>query len=504
MKRGPDQKPLLPPHLNDAQIIACLDGELPASELQISKIHLESCWVCRSRAGVIQSSIESFVQTRQSLLPEPGALDENRVEQFRQRLGRHAREAEASSHVTERMFEKFFGWRRWSTQIGTALLAHRQAAIATAMVACLVVVMFTDVLNTRVSADTLLTRAEKYETTHTAHAGQVTRTSLTVERVERRRGSSKALGNITLVRDSQGPTYVSAQTAVGPFEMSAKNSGAVAADLLRSVFTPGGDDDQLLRYLTAQQWVPDVSSASFRKLVSSRNRTDTSVSRSEGAIELHYPFASAHESGISEAMLTLDSSDFAPAQLSIYTGSQDEAREYRFTRTSYKVEPREAEIAHLSGAVDLSVNDAGQKPNGPTHKPSPLTYLNSQASTEEVAVAAALHRADACLGEEIYLFPMSDGSLLVQGLVDGPGRRGRIRESLKGVAGPLRIELYLPRELKSGAELYAPPDTLSDRVASSGSPSSTATLADLSSAKMPLYDQLHKHFVQTGAAADGI
>src|SRR5581483_8204061 len=116
----------------------------------------------------------------------------------------------------------------------------------------------------------------------------------------------------------------------------------------------------------------------------------------------------------------------------------------------------------------------------------------------------ALHRADACLGEEIYLLPMSDGSLLVQGLVDGPGRGGRIRESLKGVAGPLRIELYLPRELKSGAELYAPPDTLSDRVASGGTASYTATLADLSSARMPLYDQLHKHFVQTGVAPDGI
>lgn len=505
MKRGPDPKPILPPHLNDAQIIACLDGELQASDLQNSKSHLESCWICRSRAGVIQGSIESFVRSRQARLPEPTAFDESRVEQFRQRLLRHSRESQASFHVTDRVLEKFEGWRGWLRRIGAGVLEHRQAAIASVMVACLVVVMFTDVLNTRVSADTILTRAASYETAHGAHMGQVTRTSLRVERIVRRSGESHALGNITVVRDLQGSTYVSGQTAAsGSLEMVSKNSGAMAASLLRSVFV-AGDDDPVLRYLTAQQWVPDVSSASFRQLVASRDRQDTAVTRSGSAMELHYPFASGHVSGISEAMLTVDAKDYAPSQLSIFTGSSDQSREYRFTRTAFEVEPRETEVAHLGGSIELPGSANGRNgANGPTHKPTPLTYLNSTATDQEVATAAALHKADACLGEEIYLFPMSDGSLLVQGLVDGPGRRGTIRESLKSVAGPLRIELFVPRELKSGAELYASPDAFSDRAPSSGTSSYTATLADLSSARMPLYDQLHKHFVQTGMAPDGI
>jgi hypothetical protein len=503
MKRGPDQKQIMPPHLNDAQIIASLDGELQGSDLQCSKSHLESCWVCRSRAGVIQASIERFVHTRQSLLPEPTVFDESRVEQFRQRLLRHSRESQTSSHMTDRVFEKFVGWRGWIARVGAGLVEHRQAAIASVMVACLLVVMFTDVLNTRVSADTILTRAQSYETAHSAHAGQVTRTSLRVERLARHGADSHALGNITLVRDSQGPTYVSGQTAAaGSLEMVSRNSGAIATNLLHAVFTPGGEDDQVLRYLTAQQWVPDVSSGSFQELVASRNRKDSSVVKTGSQMELHYPFASGHVSGISEAMLTVAGNDYSPAQLSIFTGSADESREYRFTRTAFVVEPREAEMAHLGG-TELRGNVSGHG-YGPTHKPAPLTYLNSTATAEEVAVATALHKADACLGEEIYLFPMSDGSLLVQGLVDGPGRRGTIRESLKGIAGPLRIELFLPRELKSGAELYASPDAFGDRIPSSGGTAFTATLADLSSARMPLYDQLHKHFVQTGAPPEGI
>jgi len=503
MKRGPDQKPLLPPHLNDAQIIACLDGELPASELQTAKGHLETCWICRSRSGVIQSSIESFVRSRQSTLPEPTVFDESRVEQFRQRLGRHAHEAEAASHVTDRVLERFAGWRGAIAKLGSLVTEHRQAAIAMTMAACLVVVMFTDVLNTRVSADTVLSRADKYEATHSAHMGQVTRTSLRVDRIEHRGGVSRLLGNITVVRDSQGPTYLSGQmAAAGNLEMVAKDSGTVSMNLLRSVFPSGSEDDPLLQYLTAQQWIPDVSSASFRALVASRDRKDTLVSRVGSSVELHYPFASGHISGITEAMLMVDGDTFSPSQLSIFAGSQSESREYRFTRTGFVVEPREAEMAHLgSGESPITAHDA---PAGPTHKASPLSYLSSTASSEEVAAAAALHKSDACLGEEIYLFPMSDGSLLVQGLVDGPTRRAAIRESLKTVGGPLRIELYVPRELKSGAELFAPPDTFSDRIPSSSSPSYTATLADLSSAKMPLYDQLHKHFVQTGAPPDGI
>ena len=60
----------------------------------------------------------------------------------------------------------------------------------------------------------------------------------------------------------------------------------------------------------------------------------------------------------------------------------------------------------------------------------------------------------------------------------------------------------MPRELKSGSELYAPPDQFGDKPSVSSIPSTTATLADLSSAKMPLYDRLFQQFSQSGASAD--
>jgi hypothetical protein len=96
---------------------------------------------------------------------------------------------------------------------------------------------------------------------------------------------------------------------------------------------------------------------------------------------------------------------------------------------------------------------------------------------------------------------MSDGSLLVQGLVETPARREAIRQVLRNVSGKLQVQVYLPRELKSGSELYSPPDEFENKP-SAGPPQGSTTLADLSSARMPLYDRIYKHFATPGMGGE--
>jgi hypothetical protein len=151
--------------------------------------------------------------------------------------------------------------------------------------------------------------------------------------------------------------------------------------------------------------------------------------------------------------------------------------------------PLVAESIH-SGPAALSLP--------PTNRPVPLSYANSRATESEVSVASELHKIDSCLGEEVYLFPMSDGSLLVQGLVDSASRREKIREALKTVSGPFRTEIYVPRELKDGSELYKPPDQVAlERPAGTGA---SAMLADLSGTSVPLHEMLYQHFYKPGAS----
>jgi hypothetical protein len=97
---------------------------------------------------------------------------------------------------------------------------------------------------------------------------------------------------------------------------------------------------------------------------------------------------------------------------------------------------------------------------------------------------------------------MSDGSLLVQGLMDSGPRREAVRRALKSVSGPLAIEIYLPRELRSGTQLLKPPDELGEQEPTGSRAAAVTTLADLSSQQIPLHDVLYRHFAKPGAGQE--
>ena len=490
------------PHLSDVQLLAYQDGEMSRAEYEATRGHVETCWICRNRLGMVQENIDCFLEARKALLPESSAFAESRVEQFRQRLERHATESEGTGSVAGRAWGQLVaGCRAFAQFTGE----HRKAALASVLAVCLLVVMFTDVLNTRVSADTVLARSQGYELQHLPAQGQVSKVSVRVERIE---GShAKALGTIVAVRDSESPeSYWLAQSDTGSFERTVEDPALVTGNMLRTVLPADPQIKPLIDYLNQQQWVPDISPDGFRRLVSSRGSSEFSAHKTGDVFELRYPFAPGHASGITEARLVVRASDYGPISLSILTSAEHAAQEYRFTRTSLATEPRSAELAHLIGP---QVGTAGASAHSTPSTPGvllpprvvPLNYANSHATVEEIDAAAALHKVDACLGEEVYLFPMSDGSLLVQGLVDSPLRRDAIRQALRAVSGPLRVEIFVPRELKNGSELLAPPDHFVEGVETGESPNASVptTLADLSSASMPLHDRIYKHLARPGA-----
>jgi hypothetical protein len=500
---APGRHLLIPPHLSEDHLIAYLDGELPRPQMDSAGAHLGSCWSCRSRAVEVQAGIDNFMRARAELLPEDSVVSEPRVEQFRQRLARHAIASEAEPPPLQERFEH---WRSRFRRPVAAFFAHRQAVLASVVVTCVLVAMFTDSLNTRVSADTVLFRAENYETSHFPEAGKVTRTSVQVERVDHKNNNNvgKQLGTLTIVRDSVSSlVYVSARSASGEAETATvKDVREVAKPLLHVLFSNGQADSSLVQYLSSQQWVPDVSVAEFRQLAAWGIGGEALARRQGGTFELYYPFAPNHPSGIAQTLLRVNAGTYALASLSIF--SREDDSEYRFTLTSLSAEPRSTEMARLFAPGESTkgaTNPARSLPE--LSRPVPLSYANSHASEAEVSVADALHRVDACLGEEIYLFPMSDGSLLVQGLVDSSARRDIIRQALKSAAGPLRVEVYVPRELKNGSELYPSPDPSAPEPRG-GDSSASATLADLSGATVPLHETLYAHFYKLGSSAEDV
>jgi len=499
----PKQRPIVPSHLSDAQIVAYFDGELPRNELDSARAHLESCWTCRSRMGELQNNIDAFLDARTTLLPEESGFSDLRVEQFRQRLARHASATQSEGLPFQQWLAR---WRMAIRNSGSLFVEYRRAALAVVVSGCLLAVMFSDLLNTRVSADTVLSRAENYEANHLAPVGGVTTTSVRIEKIDRGSHGSKALGTVTLVRDSLSTaTYVAARSTSGAAKQATvKDASQIAEPLLEVVMSGGNDDSRLERYLSQEHWVPDLSISQFRRLIDSRGSTQVSARRNHGEFELDYPFAPGHASGIQETLLRVDASDYAATSLSILTGGINDGSEYRFTRTTFSSAPRTLEMAKIFSPFEPSTTStAPARPLPQLSKPVPVPYASSQATEEEVALAESLHKIDSCLGEEVYIYPMSDGSVLVQGLVDNPARRNAVRDALKLVGGSFRVEVYVPRELRNGSELYKPPDPSVQDSAAVTRPQS-ATLADLSDTGVPLHDVLYQHFMKPGLSPEDI
>lgn len=483
-------------HLTETEIVAYLDGELPAAEQQSARSHLENCWSCRSRVNAIEDSIEAFLGARATILPEESTFPSNRVEQFRQRLQRHATESPAT-HSPGRFAQLGASLRQTATQ----LLAYRQAVIAATVAVCLVILMFSDVWDVRVSADTVLSRAENYDAAHLPATGQVTSTSVQVERVDKVTGAATRLGTITVLRDSVTPeTFLQAESSNGHAVQGTTLADETLTARVMHTMLSDLHDDNVDAYLISRQWVPDVSVNGFRQLIASRGDTHGSAHRNGGEFEVRYPFLPDHVAGIAEAQLSVNANDWQPTSVSILTS--DHQREYRFTKTAFLAEPRTMEIAAMFAPREIAKRTGARIPElPPARRVIPLSYSEVRASEDEVAASEALHKADACMGEEIYVFPMSDGSLLVQGLVDSAARRQAIRQSLKEWGGPTHVEIYLPRELKNGSELFSSPDRDQQKL----SPVAMATGAvssDVAVETMPMYNRLYQHFLKPGISTD--
>lgn len=63
-------------HLEDRVILAYLDGELSRAATRRAKLHLQSCWRCRSAAA----ELEQLVQTASALLSTSDEADKARKE----------------------------------------------------------------------------------------------------------------------------------------------------------------------------------------------------------------------------------------------------------------------------------------------------------------------------------------------------------------------------------------------------------------------------------------
>jgi hypothetical protein len=486
-------------HPDDEQLVSFFDGELhPAMRLEVSA-HVTSCWQCRARLKEMEAEIQAFLEARKEFLPSPEVLAEPPVEQFRERLLRHSAEQRSQMPLLRRAWGSV---RRAFRPSATWMARHQRPALAVVVIAVVLVATFTDIFNNTLAAETVLLRARDYEIAHQPRSGEVALSAVHFERIDRRTQAKSDLGTLEVAHDSATSAFLLRAPGRTP-QVVAGPQAEIRPALLQLAATQA-ISGPVLAYLAERRWTPEVSVPAFRRLLEDRGSEQSSARRDDDSIEVRYEFSSGHRSTITEARLRVDAAGYAARQVSILTADAAGQWEYRLTRQEQPPQLRTQQWAALFGAPGLPstrVNAGTSALSLPPARITPLSYAQVPASEREVATAAALHQADTCLGEEIHIFPMSDGSLLVQGLVDRPEQRDNIRHRLAAVGFPLNVEIYLPSEVKRGQRLYDPPEGPTIPV-EAATAVTVATLADFSSEQMPLHEKLTVYFSSRSASEE--
>ena len=242
-------------------------------------------------------------------------------------------------------------------------------------------------------------------------------------------------------------------------------------------------------------WRLALSADKFTSLVGDAG--DALVEGTSDFYTIRYaPRDSVNGSILKTAALTLSRPDLRAIKLSIVVDRDHTEVEYRFTETFYEqVQPGAAPAAifeHQNAAAFGSGNkEYSDRASRDTQGVAPGA---PPASAElEIEVAYLLDRAQANRGEQVSLIRTTQGTLLVEGIVETSRRKREILDALAPVSSErsLRIEIM----------------TLAEAVKRRGSASSdaTGTVLELSrSSTFPVYADLRSSLVRRGVSPDMI
>jgi hypothetical protein len=501
MKTTNDGENPVPRHLDGADLISYLDGELTRAEQEHARTHLESCWNCRSQLLAMQNSIEGFLRVRKQVLPSEIPPSSPAVAQFRRRLAQHA-----SVPVSPRLrLTNWLNVRRLRDLRAdfNLILKYKKTAFASALVVLVLFFTLVDPFNwNRVSADELLNRAGVYEFLNELPAGKVVRTQVRIDRIALSTKTETRIGEVETAQDDlTSGIYISANLTSGAIrkETAPDSNKLTGADFFTKDLKP-----ETAEYLNSQNWFPQVSVSSYRLLIAgrgSRGNDGAFVTRHGDSYELHHPFAPSHASGITETVLLLSTENYAPQGVGIFTVEGNEHFEYRLTRTSFERVERTPELAQL---FETPKTESGASPKPETSpQPSEKQPDENSAANEparvvataelEVEVLGLLNQIGADLGQEVIVTRVPGGVLKVEATVDTEKRKREILSALAPVATNPAINI----QVETAAELQE--RTLRARSASgSQTGPSTVTTESVTNNSIPVQAQVRQYLISRG------
>src|SRR5215510_14122398 len=405
-------------HPAEEELLLFLDGE--AGERQANKVraHLKSCWACRNQRDRLERAIASFMDyceaTDVSTLPPLASL------QFAERL-----RVAASTQPKPPLIQ------RWTEALRWRFAQRRMTVVATA---CFLLIAALGLIFLRaerpVSAQELLRRTAQAETLSLGRVGEpVVYLKLLVKSM----GSSEPVVWESWsdaqrkqfrqrVLDNQGLRFLRANERETP---------AVIAEL-EQIFRANRFDPQ--RPLSAAAF------AEWRQAIKTKAET---IAASGDELKLTTVVAPPYAvNAITEAALTVRTSDWHAVALELRAQGEKELRAYELSETAYEVLPLQAltVFADLPPAPTPAPSPSVAPKESPSAvvaaSPSPTIAAPSRAALQAAEVAAlyALHQAQADLGEQIEVIVEEGRQVVVRGLVQTSERKEELTQSLRRIA----------------------------------------------------------------------
>jgi anti-sigma factor RsiW len=485
-------------HPSDEDLLCLLDAELPPAELERIRSHLAGCDACKAQLAALKEVLGSIQEIRDSAVGAVQAQQTDEVvEVFRAGLEQHVREkTPARVHVKS---AREIG-RSWSL---ATMFRYRVPILASILAFALVLATTLALRETTVSADMLLSRSEQRDLSRPPAGSPVSRAVVHIRLLDTNTGREEAARAYVLLADNQAQQARLQTATQDPTFWSANGNnfwGTLSSKAFADhpFFAPA-----MLPYMQEQNFFPDAAAAQFRKLIANRGSSETHVRKGETSYGLDYVFAENHPSGIRDAVLWLSKETYDPFQLSIFAGNGTSAMEYRITRESPIFETRSSQDALLlspSSNVPAVAPNAAPVSRSPVM--APLKYAQIPASASEVRATELLHRLNACLGEEVYVYPMPDGSTVVQGLVESSERRKVLMSALTHSDSTIRPEIFTPDQLRSGVHLFASPYEDLAAAPAKNEAITGEQSADLSGRQIAFRDELVASFQSDGKTSD--
>lgn len=407
--------------VDDAELLAWLDGDLtPERRAEIQQL-LESDWELRTALAQLEKRINKYVEA--TAHQSPAEIEP--FDDFWNRLARQIKTQPAPKPTLStrqawltQLFASFrapgYGWRVASLAAIVLLLAG----------AALIYLSFSNRMHS-VSAEELLQRALQ---------GEALRLQQQAEPVVYRKLRVRRAGEAILweswndARRQQFRQRVSDQAGMRFVQMSETTVPTLLAEL-EEVFRTNHFD--VRRPLSAAAF------ADWRKSATAVTETVTSAG---DELTLTTTVEPPHAiKAITEALLVVRKSDWHAVALRLKVQGAAQSTEYELSEAAYEVLPSQAltVFADLPSAPALTVSSKVAAPV-PVASASPMltAALPSAADLRgaEVAALYALHQAQADLGEPLEVVRDGERQIVVRGLVQTAARKAELLQALDRIA----------------------------------------------------------------------